>query len=337
MFEASDEAWVRAQKSALRDEIDRLIDASQDRMLGHQPREAVELAREALALAEANSEVMPSDAMLHLGYALSDLYESEAALDCYRLVRDRFVVENDVAGLAHVDMNMAIALGQLGRHDEAVELLERASVVFEERGIGHEIDACRINLVPALRSAGRHDDAMRVGRLAVDDLREVEEPRRLADALTNLAHCERRHGDVEAARVALIEALDLYRKLGLPTEEADCLDALGVIARNEGLLDFAASMHTQAISMYEGRDHDVDQAVARYNLAITEVWRGNHAAALDAARLATGVPGSSLDPAMVEAAALDGLGRRVEAAEARAGFIERQTEECVADELTLLP
>ena len=337
MFDFSDEAWNRAQHDAVRGEIERLTAESYDLVVAHRPATAAATAREALALAEANEDTVPTEALLFLGYALSDLHDHDAALDSFRLARDRFVVEQHRWGLANVDMNVGIVLAHLGRHDEAIELLEQASAVFTERGDQADVDACRINLVSALRAAGRRDEALAVGRQAVESARNANDQRLLADALTNWANGLVDPIDIETARVAYIEALDLYRKLHLPTEEAVCLDALGVLARRDGQYDFAASMHAQAISMYEGRDHAVQQAIARYHLAITEVWRGNHVAALREALLATGVDRAMLDPAMVVAAALDGLGRTTAAAFERAGFVERRSEQCFASELDKLP
>jgi tetratricopeptide (TPR) repeat protein len=340
MFDFSDEAHERSCEAfnrRLNGEIDRLVNDARELIERHQPLEAMVLARSAIAIAEEHELFMPAGAMLHLGYALSDLYESEAALDCYQLARDRFVVEGDVQSIAHADMNVAIALTQLDRQDEAVALLEQASAVFAEFGPTDEFDACQTNLTFALRGAGRVDEAVVVGRQAVAAARASGGGRRLPDALTNTADAELLQGNREMARVALIEALDLYRKLDLPTEEADCLDLLGVIARQDGLLDFAASMHAKAISMYEGHDHYVDQAVARYNLAITELWRGNNGVALREALLASDAPVTALDPAFVVAAALDSLGRRAEAATARAGFVERQGEDGAVKEAALLP
>jgi len=318
-------------------DINRLIDEAHSLIDCHRPREAMVSARSALALAEQHEVIMPSGAMLHLGYALSDVHDNDGALGCYQLARDRFVVKGDVTGIAHVDMNIAIVLTQLDRHDEAVELLEEASAVFAKRGAADELDACRVNLTSALRGAGRFAEAVEVGRQAVEAVRQAGDARRLPDALSNMADAELGNGNREAARVAYIEALDLFRKLGLPTEEADCLDGLGVIARQDGLFDFAASMHAKAITMYEGRDHDVDQAVARYNLAITELWRCNYGVALREALLASKFPVTVLDPAMVVAAALDGLGRRGEAAVSRAGFVERQGADGVEREAASLP
>jgi tetratricopeptide (TPR) repeat protein len=341
MFDFNGDALKRTLRNALGHSVDRdinrLINEAHSLIGCHRPREAMVSARSALALAEQHEVIMPPGTMLHLGYALSDLHDNDAALDCYQVARDRFVVEGDAAGIAHVDMNVAIVLTQLDRHDEAVELLEEASAVFAKYGATDDLDACRVNLTSALRGAGRLVEAVEVGRQAVEAVRQAGDALRLPDALSNMANAELGHGNREAARVAYIEALDLFRKLGLPTEEADCLDGLGVIARQDGLFDFAASMHAKAIAMYAGRDHDVDQAVARYNLAITELWRRNYGAALREALLASTAPVTVVDPAMVAAAALDGLGRRGEAAVSRAGFAERQGADGVEREASSLP
>jgi hypothetical protein len=80
----------------------------------------------------------------------------------------------------------------------------------------------------------------------------------------------------------------------------------------------------------------VDKAIAHYNLAITQLRMGRFIESLANAKLATGVRGSILDPAVVMAAAVDGIGDRSEADPLRAEFIERNGIECYNKELALL-
>lgn len=312
---------------------------AQEAIRRHDPLEALRLAEAVIATADADDLVVPTNALLAHGYALSDLGRGDEALEAYRIARLRMTLAGDRAGEAHVDMNVALVLGQEGRHDEAVELLEDALAVhLADRFDDDAIAACRTNLISALRSTGRIDDALEMGRVAIEVQRGPTGDRQgLANALQNVANVHLAIDELQPAREMFLEALDLFRKLDLPTEEADCLSAMGQIARREGLFDFAVAMHTEAIARYEGRGHPIDQAIARYHLAVAELWRGNPLAALQAATLATGVPGSNVDPAMIAAAALDQLGRRAEAEVERRGFIDRNSEEFVTDELTRIP
>ena len=81
----SDDERERALRHALGHSVDRhinpLIDEAHGLIERHRPREAMVSARSALALAEQHQVIMPPGAMLHLGYALSDVYDNDGALD----------------------------------------------------------------------------------------------------------------------------------------------------------------------------------------------------------------------------------------------------------------
>jgi tetratricopeptide (TPR) repeat protein len=312
------------------------VRAAQLAIEAHRPDVAKSAALVALKLCNRFDLPMDIDAMLPLAYAMSDLGDHDLAVEIYETVRDLFVASGDFAGMAHVDMNVAIVLTERDRADEAIELLNSAANVFREHRLDEELAACRTNLISALRITDRLDDASDVALVLVRDRRAVGDRRGLADALVNGANVDRDADRWEAARERYIEAMEIYRKLNLPTEQADCLDALGVIGRHDGLLDFAAKMHSEAIRLYEGRHHEADKAAAHYNLAITQLQMGRFADAFANAKLATGVRGSNLDPAVVMAAAVDVIGDRTEADRLRTEFIERNGIECYNKELKLL-
>lgn len=297
----------------------------------HRPDVARHAALTALAI-NIDSE-QSVDALLTLGHAMSDLGEHDAALELYEAAREYFVAGDDLPGVAHVDMNVAIIYNEQHRTDEALELLEWSAVVFADHECWDDLAACRVNFVAALRHAKRFDEAAAMATDAINSSRLLGDQLQLANALFNGANVDLDMDCWEPARVGFIEAMEIYRKLNLPTEHADCLDALGVIGRHDGLLDYAAAMHTEAIRLYEGKYHDVDQAAARYNLAITQFHLGRFADARATATLAGGVLGSSLDPSLVIAAAAEALGDTAEAARLRAAFLERHGQEEFDDEV----
>jgi hypothetical protein len=133
MSDFNDDALERALSDAFGHSVDsainRLINEAHRLVECHRQREAMVSARSALALAEQHEVIMPPGAMLHLGYALSDVFDNDGALDCCQLARDRFVVERDVAGIAHVDMNIAIVLTQLDRHEQCGAAADVAQTV----------------------------------------------------------------------------------------------------------------------------------------------------------------------------------------------------------------
>lgn len=112
---------------------------------------------------------------------------------------------------------------------------------------------------------------------------------------------------------------------------------LGVVARHDGLLEFAEQMHLEALRLYDGRHKPVDEAFARFNLANTYIHVHRFAEAIALCDIVTGVGGTDLDPGMVEAAGLDGLGEAKEADRLRAEWLERHGAEYYEQELSWLP
>lgn len=141
----------------------------------------------------------------------------------------------------------------------------------------------------------------------------------------------------EAAREGFIEALELYRRLDLPTEQADCLDTLGCIARHDRLLDFAEKMHLAAQRLYAGCHHPVDEAICRYNLAITYIHVGRYPEAIEYCDMTANVATTSVDARGVKAYALDALGESSEAAQLRTAYIQQHGLETFHELLAELP
>jgi tetratricopeptide (TPR) repeat protein len=277
------------------------------------------------------------DALLLIGHAFSDLGDSEMAMQLYETCRHELVRHDDIGGVAYVDMNIAIVRNGLGEHERAIDMFNDAAVVFDRAGDDDGLVACWSNLVAALRGAGRTNEALVVADRVVDLRRRDGDDLAVAMALVNRANVLVGLDEWEPAREGFIEALEINRRLGLVTEQADCLDALGTIARHDGLLEFAEQMHGEALRLYAGRDHPVDEAIARYNLAITSVHMGRFAEAVSLCDLATDVAGTDLDPGAVKAAALDGLGETRQADSLRSAWIERHGESAFANESKRLP
>lgn len=292
---------------------------------------ALELAAES---DQADADV---DAMLHLGYALSDVGESAMAYDVYASCRRVFEERHDVGGVAHVDMNVAIVHVHEGEAELAIEMYTSAAQVFDRLGDTSGLLACWNNLIGALRSVGKPSEALVVGNRLVDRHRESGDRLLTAHAICNRANALADLEEWELAREGRIEALETYRKLGLPTEQADCLDGLASIARHDGLLDFAEQMHLEALRLYEGRHHPIDEAICRYNLAITCVHAGRFAEAIPLCDLATDVGGTDIDPGVVKAAALDGVGDHKQADRLRAEWLERYGQDALDKVLKVLP
>ena len=314
-----------------------LLDAAHLAIRWEEPNAAKVAAQHVFAMDLLDDAAASVDTMLVIGHAFSDLGNSEMAMELYDACRHEFVRQGDVGSVAHIDMNVAIVRNGLGEHARAIELFNDAAVVFDRVGDDEGLVTCWSNLVAALRSAGRTSEALVVAHRVVDLRRPGGDDLDVARALVNRANVLLALDEWELAREGFIEALEINRRLGLVTEQADCLDALGTIARRDGLLGFAEQMHGEALRLYSGRHHPVDEAIARYNLAITYLHMGRFAEAVTLCDLASDMPATRLDPGAVKAAALDGLGEGRRAQSLRTAWIERHGEQAFVDESKRLP
>ena len=282
-------------------------------------------------------EQFDADDLLELGHAMSDLGRGDEALDYYVAAGESFAEVDDLEGAALVDMNIGIVALHAGQYDKALDLLAAAAEVFVDDPDPENLHACWLSIGPALRGLRRFDESRILTERLVEARREASDAELLGHALVNLGNLLGETDDTAAARECYLEALSLYRNLGRPGDEAVCLSSLGALARGDGQLDLAASLQARAIDSFAEAGRPCDVAIARYGLAITCLHLHRWAAAKELAELATGVPGTVVDPGLVLSVALDRLGDAEGAERERLGFHERNDEAAIAEELEVLP
>ena len=295
--------------------------------------QAVTVARAAI---EACSGELGPQWLLVQGHALGDLGHVDEALEIYALARSGFTERGDVSGVALVDQNVGSLLHDCGDHERALELLTDAAAVFTRLGDDASLWACWLSISPTLRCLDRLEAAVVVNERLIASLREAGDQMVLGHALVNFGHVHVERGDHRAAEECYLEALSLYRRIGLVSDEAVCLSSLGYVARADGRLELALSLQRQAEGVFQSHHRPADLAIVRYQLAITSLHLGRWADAKRYAELATDVPGTDLDPALVLSVALEHLGDHASAERERQGFIDRQDERTVQQELAML-
>ena len=275
--------------------------------------------------------------LLVQGHALGDLGHVDEALEIYALARQGFTERADASGVALVDQNVGSLLHDCGDHERALELLTDAAAVFTWLGDDDSLRACWLSISPALRCLDRLDEAVIVNERLIASLRTAGDQMVLGHALVNCGHVHVERGDQQRAEACYLEALSLYRRIGLVSDEAVCLSSLGYLARSDGRLELALSLQQRAEDVFQTRHRPADLAIVRYQLAITSLHLRRWADAKRYAELATDVPGTDLDPALALSVALEHLGDHTGAKRARQGFIDRQDERTVQQELAILP
>ena len=280
---------------------------------------------------------LDADELLELGHGLSDLGRVDEAFEYYTAAGALFAAADDLEGAALVDMNIGIVALNVGEYERALDLLTAAAEVFVDDPDPSNLHACWLSMGPALRGLRRFDEARMVMERLVDAQREAGDPELLGHALVNLGNLLGAIEEPDAARECYLEAMSLYRNLGLAGDEAVCLSSLGALARDGGQFDLAASLQARAIDAFAAAGRPCDVAIAQYGLAITCLHLRQWAAAKELAESATGVSGTDLDPALVLSVALDRLGDTEGAERERLGFHERNDEATIAEELEVLP
>lgn len=234
-----------------------------------------------LALAEAWSENEPSDtnAQSYLGAALR---RSGRYTDCVRIHRGVVAYCRAEHGDDHPDTlccmgNLAAALGDLGKHEEA-ESIQRA-IISAHRLNTHEELATQTNLASSMRDLGRFEEAESI-------LRSVIGERELAHgkdhALTLHAKCNL--GVALASQEKIEEACAIFgdvvarRRLTLGDEHSDTLIAIENVATlclvPQGRIEEAARMQHDVLSAQRrtlGQEHPRTLTTA-YNFA-NSLWR----------------------------------------------------------------
>ena len=177
------------------------------------------------ALRESGADAGPDWCLLQ-GHSLGDLGHVEEALEIYALALDGFTLRGDAWGVALVDQNVGSLLHDCGEHERALDLLPDAAVVLTALGQDDALRACCLSMSPALRSLHWLDEAVIVNRRLVESLRVSGDAMVLGHALVNFGHLHMELDDPSAAEECYLEALSLYRRIGLVSDEAICLSSL---------------------------------------------------------------------------------------------------------------
>ncbi len=263
-------------------EIGVVLTAKADICVGaHRFGEAVEHARRAIDLLEPSDPNEALAARMTMADALSDLGNLTAAEATYRAALEHYSSAADLAGQARATMELGTVASRRGDHAAADLWYADAQRLYLEAG---DITTARITLglnwATALRYLGRVPEA--IERL------DVAERHATATGVAMVAaHCVYTKasiaissGDLAAGEAGMRTALDAYRSLNLPTEEADCVDRLGHVAMYRGDYESAVAHHQTALEIYSRHGLPVQRAGAQISLADCLTGMDRHAEAV---------------------------------------------------------
>jgi len=113
-----------------------------------------------------------------------------------------------------IAVNLAVAYAMMGRHLDAVPLLEDALELARSQGNRHVEATVAINLGAVLSTLGRHAEAIEYGRRGVDLTRQVGPRHLLGHCLTQVGESCLRASRLDEAIQHFRDALDVWRELG---------------------------------------------------------------------------------------------------------------------------
>ena len=178
--------------------------------------EARRMAAEALERRRSAPVGLQGRILISAGIHACDDDDGERALLLLDEARPLLDEAGDVRGVALADANAAVALGRLGRNEEARARTELAALGF--RAVG---------------AAGAE-----------------------SQALTNLAHYDLQAGELEAARARLVQALEVQERTGHAEARAFTLAMLGYVAEQEGDFNEAARCLRRTLEAIAELRHD---------------------------------------------------------------------------------
>jgi tetratricopeptide (TPR) repeat protein len=177
----------------------------------------------------------------------------------------------DREGEAQILASLGYLSREIGRPQEAVNLLEQGVRIFRADGnaLGEAHVLCYF--IRTYRDLGRFPDALACFHESLPLSRTLKDRRLEANILRNMGMAYRDHGDPEEALSCLNDALSLFREVGEDWLEAHTGRDIGMVYRQQGRLPDAESSFVQSLTVFE--ELDDRRAAARALNSLGECYR----------------------------------------------------------------
>jgi len=198
-------------------------------------------------------KISPEISAIGLGQLVAACAEPKAAAAMYETVlsvieqTERPGVEEDViylAGKAAAANSLGFILGQEGRHEEAVQWLQKAVTITGSLHPDFQ-DRCRRNLAVNLDALGDTAAARDLYESVLAGVQSRNDTRQTALALNDLSMHLIRQGDFQKAESLSKEALKLAITVGDEAQRITALNNLGIIAQRNEAYDTAISHYLE--------------------------------------------------------------------------------------------
>ncbi|WP_280369726.1 ATP-binding protein [Nocardia wallacei] len=163
---------------------------------------------------------------------------------------------------------LGVLYRELGRYDEATEMLTQAAEIFHRLGDRPLWATTMRNLGDTRRYQGRLDEAIASFSDALEIVEAEDDSRSIAGVLNGIADASRGLSRWDEASRHFESSLAIYRTLNDHLEEARTLVRYGLVRRDRWNNDRALSMFEQALQVFRDLDDQRWQARALRHIAV---------------------------------------------------------------------
>jgi tetratricopeptide (TPR) repeat protein len=193
-------------------------------------------------------------------------------------------VLGDLAEQADMANNLGIALKEVGRRADAIDLYKIAIELHTRNGNIYGAAKAWNNLGVALKDVGRRGEAVRACRAAVDAYLRTGDARKEAGAWSNLGGALATNGQAEEAADAHEKAAELYQEIGDHENVAMAWTRVANVLLDAGLPDEAIEVNHSAIKISKATANTTAEASVWSSLGFIYERLGRASEADDAYR-----------------------------------------------------
>jgi len=177
---------------------------------------------------------------------------TEPGLSLLRTAVERYNELNDAQQATRVRLDLATALLDLGRDEDAVAELEKCLRVADQHSDRVLRQHTLANMGEIVRRNGELERALASLNEAVRLARDLNDDEAVAHVLGNLGLAQFEAGELDEARAAFTEQLRLAGKLRSEQHEASALGGLGNLDYGAGRYKKAAARYHRAADLHSG-------------------------------------------------------------------------------------
>jgi tetratricopeptide (TPR) repeat protein len=175
----------------------------------------------------------------------------------------------DPAALMRINASLVWPYTELGLDEKANEAAQKALKLQNRVGEPEDVAGMHLNVARALLNMGRADDALESLGKAEEIYRDLNWQTEIARAKTNRGIVYITEGNLVAARDELTAALDTFKSVGFILDEARTLNELGRLERRLGDLDTARDHAHKAVELLSDMKAVPSLALAHRELALS--------------------------------------------------------------------